>query len=106
MPSPVCPPPPYLAQQVVNGFLSGAASRAYAKFAQNHLERAEIGEGGLQQIESHESGKPKPINAVVVRQHKADQDEASRKPANDHFHKVVLLNYLKLLTMRAPATMP
>ena len=40
----------------------------------------------MQQIEANESGEPKPIRAVVVRKHKAQEDECAGKPADDHVH--------------------
>ena len=68
-----------------------AARSPHAQPAEDHLEWAEVGERGLQQIESHETGKPQPILAVIVGQHEADEDEAPGKPANDHFHSVASL---------------
>ena len=72
-----------------------AARPAHTQFAQDDFQRAKTGEGGLEQIESDESGKPKPIGAVIVSQHKADENKSPGESANDHFHKIVFLNLVQ-----------
>lgn len=64
-----------------------ATANSNSQPSQDHLERTKPGEGGLQQIESDEPCKPKPIGVVIMRQDQAYQDEASGKSANDHFHR-------------------
>src|SRR5581483_3871361 len=82
--------------------LSWATRSAHSQFTQNDLQGAEIGEGGLQQIESNESGEPKPIGTVVVGQRQAEEDEGAGKSANDHFHKRYPSEFSENCPPRAP----
>src|SRR6266568_7649602 len=57
----------------------GARTLADSDFPQDHLQRAEVSERRLQEVEPDESGEPQPIEAVEVSQQKADEDEDARK---------------------------
>ena len=65
-----------------------AASRVFAHtaFLQHDFERTEVGEGGLQQVKPDERGEPKPVRAVIVREHQAQEDEHTGEAADDHVH--------------------
>ena len=69
----------------------GARTLADSDFPQDHLQRAEVGEGRLQEVEPDKGGEPQPIGAVEVSQQKADQDEDARKSPEDHFHNIMYL---------------
>ena len=56
----------------VGGFFYGTAAAAHSELAQNQLQWTELSERRLQQVESDEGSKPKPIWAVVMRQQQAD----------------------------------
>ena len=64
---------------------------ANSDFLQDHLQRAEVGERRLQEVEPDKGGEPQPIEAVEVGQQKADQDEDARKSPEDHFHNIMYL---------------
>src|SRR5438552_3507249 len=63
------------------GFISFASTglrRATTPFlpahtdpAEDHLQRAEVGEGRLQEVEPYKRGKPEPVRAVVMREQEA-----------------------------------
>ena len=74
-------------------FLTLPGSGADSEFLEHDLQRAEVRDGRLEQIEAHKSREPKPVRAVVVGQDKAQKDERAGKPADKemHFHKVWLL---------------
>jgi hypothetical protein len=59
---------------------------ADANALQDHFQRAEVGERGLQQIETDKRREPEPIRAVIVRKHQAQEDEQTGEPADDHVH--------------------
>jgi hypothetical protein len=56
-------------------WLSPTAAFANADFPQNQLQRAEICEGGLQQVEPNEGCEPEPVGAVKMSQQEADEDK-------------------------------
>ena len=69
------------------GLVTGATRTTDAELFQDNCQRAEFGEGRLQEVETDKRGEPKPVRAVVMRQHQAGEDERAGESANDHFHR-------------------
>ena len=67
---------------MVGLFRASSAILADAQFPKYHLRRAESGDGGLDQIETHESREPQPIRMNPMRQGKACENERSSDDAN------------------------
>ena len=65
----------------------GATSAAHPEFPKHHLERTEVGEGGLDEVEADEGGEPEPKWAVIMSQQEAEENKATGESANNHFHK-------------------
>jgi hypothetical protein len=101
MPRPHCEPR-LICSAGFGRFIYCATRSAHAQLAQDDFQRAEIGERGLQQIESDERGKPKPISTVIVCQHQADEDEDASKSADDHFHKGIFLSSVQTSRDKRP----
>ena len=61
---------------------------SHTDFSEDEFQRAEVGKGRLEQVETHECRKPQPVGVMVVGEGQADEDEGAGKPANDAFHNV------------------
>jgi hypothetical protein len=69
-------------------FRSGTAARrgfGDLQFFQEDLERAKAGDGRLQEVQSDEGGKPKPVWAVKFCQQKAGENKRAGKKSNAAF---------------------
>jgi hypothetical protein len=73
-------------------FFGTNARTADAEPIQNHLQRTEVGERRLQQVEPDKRGEPEPVRAMVMGEQQADEDECSGEPADNHvhFHTLIL----------------
>ena len=75
---------------VTVGLVSAATPRiaAHADLLQEHFQRAEVGEGGLQQVHADERREPEPIRTVIVREEQTRENEdASEAPDEEvNFH--------------------
>lgn len=54
-----------------------AATAADTELSENVFRRAKASEGGLKEIDSHESGEPKPVRAHIMSQRKASEDHGA-----------------------------
>lgn len=70
------------------GFFGGCGLISHAELAEDNFQRTEIGERGLEEIETDKGREPKPISALIISQQQAGQDERAGKSANNclHFH--------------------
>jgi hypothetical protein len=68
------------------GFATTPSVFADACLLEHDFERAEVRKGRLQQVEANERGEPKPVLAVIVREHEAEEDKQTGEPADDHVH--------------------
>jgi hypothetical protein len=62
---------------------SKSGAGLFAKLLQDRGQRAEAGEGRLQQVETDEAGKPKPQGAEGRGEDGGDEDEAASDGEND-----------------------
>jgi hypothetical protein len=67
-------------------FIGRTATTPNSQLLQDDFQRTEVRKGRLHQIKTHERGEPKPVRAVVVREHQAQEDKRAGEPADDHVH--------------------
>jgi len=80
---------------------------SHTDFSEDEFQRAEVGKGRLEQVETHECRKPEPVGVMEVGEGQADEDEGTGKPANDTFHTVRQVNgQCIMLESNAPITAP
>jgi len=65
---------------------SFAARPAHSEFPEHHLQWTKVRERRLQQVEADKRRKPKPVFALIVREHEAQEDERAGEPADKHMH--------------------
>jgi hypothetical protein len=62
-----------------------AATAADTELSENVFRRAKASEGGLKEIDSHESGKPEPVRAHIMSQREAGEDHGACEGADGVF---------------------
>lgn len=60
----------------------------YPALFEHRHHGAPIGEGRLEQIKPHESGKPQPVVAYKMRQKKTRQDQRARHASQNSVHTI------------------
>jgi len=71
------------------------ATAADTELSENVFRRAKASEGGLKEIDSHESGKPKPVRAYIVREREAGEDHGACEGADGvfEFHGLAVVEF-------------
>jgi hypothetical protein len=55
----------------------------HSKFLQNIFHQTPFGNGGLQKVCTHKSGKPQPVDIHINRQQQADDNKRAGNGSND-----------------------
>jgi hypothetical protein len=75
-----------------------AATAADTELSENVFRRAKASEGGLKEIDSHESGEPKPVWANIMSEREAGEDHGAGEGADGvfEFHDMRVVEFKSL----------